>query len=184
MPASLPSLDFPRSEAFPERTAPPPRRRARAATQDWIPRDALSGRHRASPATSRPGPLADLRGLTVVAVDDDPDTLDYFAVALRAAGAVVVLASNAPDALRLIEEHAPDVVLSDIAMMGHDGYWLVGKVRALADQAVSRLPVVAATAFGREHSRERTLAAGFNDHVRKPVDPEVLCRAIARAAGR
>jgi CheY-like chemotaxis protein len=76
------------------------------------------------------------------------------------------------------------VVLSDIAMVGHDGYWLVREIRALPGAAGPALPVVAATAYGREHSRARALDAGFTDLLGKPVDPELLCRAIARAAGR
>jgi CheY-like chemotaxis protein len=52
------------------------------------------------------------------------------------------------------------------------------------DAAVCTVPVVATTAYGRVHSRERTLAAGFVDHLPKPVEPEVLCATIARVAGR
>jgi CheY-like chemotaxis protein len=124
-----------------------------------------------------------LVGLTVVVVDDDDDGLDYFTVALGACGAMVLAASTAPDALVLVREHRPHVVLSDLAMMGHDGYWLVAEIRRLADPA-AQVPVVATTAYGREHSRTRVMAAGFTDLLAKPVDPELLCRTIAAAAGR
>jgi CheY-like chemotaxis protein len=118
-------------------------------------------------------------------VDDDPDSLDYFGTALRAAGAVVIVASNALDGLQTVREQHPDVVLSDIAMTGHDGYWLLREIRGTDDDAaVSRVPIIATTAYGREHSRQRTLAAGFNDHLAKPEVPEALWRAVARAAGR
>jgi CheY-like chemotaxis protein len=96
----------------------------------------------------------------------------------------VTTAASARDALAVIADRRPHVVLSDIAMPDGDGYWLVRELRQLADPEVSGVPVVAATAFGREHSRERVLASGFVDHVQKPVDPEELCRAIGRAAGR
>lgn len=135
---------------------------------------------------SRQGPRplpAELIGLTVVIVDDDPDVLDLFAAVLRACGAAVATANNARDGLELIAGHRPHVVLSDIAMAGGDGYWLVSELRRL-DETVRTVPVIACTAFGREHSRERVLAGGFVEHLQKPVDPEVLCRAIARAAGR
>jgi CheY-like chemotaxis protein len=125
-----------------------------------------------------------LLGLQVVVVDDDADGLEYFATALRACGATVMTASAALDALALVRERSPHVVLSDIAMVGHDGYWLVGEIRGLAEGAGRAIPVVATTAFGREHSRARAIAAGFIDLLPKPVDPEVLCVAIARAAGR
>jgi hypothetical protein len=120
----------------------------------------------------------------VVVVDDDPDSLEYFAAALRACGATVLTASTAVDALAVVRERGPHVVLSDIAMVGHDGYWLVSEIRALSDQERRSIPVVAATAYGREHPRARALGAGFIDLLSKPIDPEVLCLAVARAAGR
>jgi CheY-like chemotaxis protein len=141
---------------------------------------------RGEPATQRrPSRLpSSLVGLRVIVVDDDEDTVELFATALSACGATVTTATNAADALRLVREVRPDVVLSDIAMARGDGYWLVGEIKRLDDEALCRTPVVAATAFGREHSHERVLKAGFTDHLQKPVDPELLCRTIARAAGR
>ena len=135
--------------------------------------------------TPRPSLLPrNLVGLKVVVVDDDESSRDYFALALSTCGAEVTTASTAVEALRLVQSGCPDVVLSDIAMVGRDGYWLVREIRGLADQAVRRVPVVATTAYGREHSRERTLAGGFNERLPKPVDPEVLCQTIGRMAGR
>ena len=134
---------------------------------------------------TRPSRLpSSLVGLRVVVVDDDEDTVELFAAALSACGATVTTATNAAQALDLVTQVRPDVVLSDIAMARGDGYWLVGEIKRLSDEALRRIPVVAATAFGREHSHERVRAAGFADHLQKPVDPEVLCRTIARAAGR
>ena len=140
-----------------------------------------AGRHESvSPRRLLPRNLVHM---DVVVVDDDADTLDYFATALRACGAVVRTAGSAEAGLRLVRERTPHVVLSDLAMRGYDGYWLVQEVRLLAAGA-PRIPVVAITAYGREHSRERALAAGFVDHLRKPIDPHALCAAIAAAAGR
>jgi CheY-like chemotaxis protein len=127
---------------------------------------------------------ANLVGVTVVVVDDDELSLDYFATALRTCGASVLTAADATEALRLVREHRPDVVLSDLAMRGRDGYWLIAAVREAPDESVARVPIVATTAYGPEHPRERTLAAGFVEHLRKPVDPVVLCRTIGRIAGR
>ena len=143
----------------------------------------------ASPLAPLPGgapraPSAVLSGIRVVVVDDDNDTLDYFTVALRTYGAVVAAASNALDALRLIQDGPLDIVLSDIAMPDHDGYWLVRELRESSDPQLRQLPVVATTAYGSEHPRRRALGAGFTEHLPKPVDPTVLRDTIARLAGR
>jgi CheY-like chemotaxis protein len=133
--------------------------------------------HQASLASS-------LTAVKVLVVDDDAATLDYFSFALEMSGAVVTVATSAREALQMVAQVSPDVILTDIAMPGEDGYWLLREVRRHAEGRVSGLPVVAATAYGREHSRTGVLAAGFLDYLPKPVDPEVLCRAIAAAVGR
>jgi CheY-like chemotaxis protein len=125
-----------------------------------------------------------LTGVRVLVVDDDEEALELFEAALTSCGADVVTASSAPAALRVLDARSVDVVVSDIAMPGVDGYWLVREIRRLAKPSVNAVPVVAVTAFGREYARSRTLAAGFADHLEKPVDPEVLCRTVAKAARR
>jgi len=177
-------VEAPRSEALPRWTVKR-RGHARSASDDRSRHEPpRAGAHRESPAPGLSGLPRSLLGLTVVVVDDDESTLEYFAFALRACGAVVATASTALDGLRLVEAQRPDVVLSDIAMVGYDGYWLVREIRELGARVSLRVPVVATTAYGREHSRDRTLAAGFSEHLAKPVDPEVLCQTIAKAAGR
>ena len=173
-----------RSEALP-RPYGGGHRSLRAAADDRADEPCpRTGGHREA-STPRPAwPPLSLVEVTVLVVDDDESSLDYFALALRTTGAAVMTASTAEDALRLVQEQRPDVVLSDIAMPGHDGYWLVRQIRGLPDPAVCTVPVVATTAYGRVHSRERTLAAGFVDHLPKPVEPDILCATIARAAGR
>src|SRR5262245_44735831 len=125
----------------------------------------LTGGPRGASITRPAWPTPRLSGLTVLVVDDDEGSRDYFAMALRIAGAVVATASTAVDALRLLQQHRPDVILSDIAMPGHDGYWLVREIRGLSNTALRSLPVVATTAYGRVHSRDVALAAGFVDHL-------------------
>jgi CheY-like chemotaxis protein len=139
-------------------------------------------RNAEQPQDAAPGP--DLTGVKILVVDDDTASLEYFAFALETCGAVVTVAESARDALQMIAPVSPDVVLSDIAMPGGDGYWLLGEIRRHADATVNQLPIVAATAYGRDHSRERVLAAGFHEHLSKPVDPDLLCRVIAAAVGR
>ena len=132
-----------------------------------------------------PSPLPKrLTGTRVLVVDDDEDTVELFATALAACGAEVATAGSAQEALHALARWHADVVVSDIAMPGGDGYWLVREIRRLPDADRQRVPVVAVTAFGREHSKARALAAGFADHLQKPVDPEVLCQTVARASRR
>jgi CheY-like chemotaxis protein len=125
-----------------------------------------------------------LNGLHVLIVDDDPDILELFSLALTTCGAEVSTADNARDGLSLATQIHPQVIVSDIAMVGEDGYWLVGRLRELPPDLGPDVPVIAATAYGREHSRTRVLAAGFTEHLQKPIDPEFLCRLVARLAAR
>jgi len=129
-------------------------------------------------------PPSNLAAVKVLVVDDDAASLDYFSFALETCGAVVTIATSAREALQIVTQVSPDVILTDLAMPDEDGYWLLSEIRRHADGGVSGLPVVAATAYGRDHSRARVLAAGFLDHLPKPIDPDVLCRAIAAAVGR
>ena len=173
-----------RLEAIPKRHAPRHRHIRAVSGGRSRPEHPDTGAPRES-STSGPSRLPrNLVGLTVLVVDDDSASLDFFAVVLKICGAAVMTASSALDALGLFLERQPDVVLSDIAMVGQDGYWLVREIRGLPDNAARGVPVVATTAYGRDHSRDSALAGGFNDFLTKPVDPELLCRTIAKAAGR
>jgi CheY-like chemotaxis protein len=145
------------------------------------------GRHgptKAHEARRSPLPRELLTGLTVLVVDDDVATVEYFAAALIRCGARVLTAFDAHEALLAVEDGQPDVVVADIAMPGGDGYWMLQEMRAREGGGTRPIPVVAATAYGREHSPARTLAAGFTAHLAKPVEPDALCRTVARAAGR
>ena len=122
--------------------------------------------------------------MRVLVVDDDADVLELFSVALTACGAEVTSTDNARDAIALATRMRPHVIVSDIAMVGENGYWLVRELKRLPKEILDSVPVVAATAYGREHPRSRVLAAGFVEHLQKPVDPEHLCQLVARVAGR
>ena len=177
-----------RFEALPKRPRPAaPRRRPRhlrAVIGDGPNRgDARTG-HRESSKPAESGVPRRLAGVRVLVVEDDEYSADYFTAALQAAGALVTTVASAADALDALRSEPPDVVLSDIAMPGRDGYWLVRAIREHQDAKVREIPVVATTAHGREHSRDRALAAGFVDHLPKPVDPDLLWAAIARATRR
>jgi len=137
-----------------------------------------------SPA-ARPVPLQRLLvGRRVLVVDDDADVLELFAVALTACGAEVTTTDNARDGVALATRMRPDAIVSDIAMAGEDGYWLVRELKRLPAEIINDIPVIAATAYGREHPRARVLAAGFAEHLQKPIDPDQLCRLVASVIGR
>ena len=125
-----------------------------------------------------------LIGARVLVVDDDVDVLELFAVALTACGAEVTTTDNARDGVALATRMRPDAIVSDIAMAGEDGYWLVRELKRLPAEIVGDIPVIAATAYGREHPRARVLAAGFAEHLQKPIDPDQLCRLVASVIGR
>src|SRR5262245_35408355 len=112
-----------RLEALPQRTG---RHRAIAALADQPGGRGRDPRPVPDLSAVRRDPLPrGLQGVRVLVVDDDPETLELFAVALEACGADVATASSAPAALAHVAAHPVDVVVSDIAMPGADGYWLV-----------------------------------------------------------
>ena len=129
----------------------------------------------------RQDPLAGdaLAGVHVLIVDDDPEARDLIRTVLRYCGALVSVAASAREGLDTLQHVLPDIVVCDIAMPHHDGYWFVRSLRALPPEGGATLPVIAITAHGATHGPDRTLASGFQAHVRKPVDPWDLCRVIA-----
>ncbi|MEA2605016.1 MAG: hypothetical protein QOF89_6008 [Acidobacteriota bacterium] len=124
-------------------------------------------------------PLPPLAGLRVLAVDDDPDTLDVVAELLSLRGAEVVPAASAAEALKALERFEPDVLVSDIGMPERDGYDLIRDIRGLG-HGPAELPAVAVTAYSTPEDRRRALAAGFQIHLAKPVDPGELTAVVAR----
>ncbi len=131
-------------------------------------------------AAARPARLAThaaptaLNGLRILAVDDDPDSLDVLTSILRLHHAVVFAATSAVEALETLRRERPDVVISDIAMPEHDGYWLMHQIRRLIEEGAPAVRCVALTAFANAAARERALAAGFSAHLSKPFDPDEL----------
>jgi signal transduction histidine kinase/ActR/RegA family two-component response regulator len=127
---------------------------------------------------------ADLAGVRVLVVDDDPDALELATAILVGAAAEVHVCRLAADALKIVTEWRPHVLVSDIEMPGEDGYALIEKVRALPAADGGRTPAIALTAYGRQQDRQRSLSAGFSMHVPKPVDPgefTAIVAALARA---
>ncbi len=130
-----------------------------------------------------------LDGLRVLVVDDQPDARDLLAEVLTQYGIEVVTASSCAEALASLVENEkrrsrPDVLISDIGMPDEDGYTLIRKVRSLGAEQGGLLPAIAVTAYARTEDRARALAAGFQAHVGKPIDPEELKMVIAGLTGR
>ena len=125
-----------------------------------------------------------LQGVHVLVVDDDTDTRDFIEFLLQQAGAIVITAASADDALTALRRFQPDMLLSDIGMPDMDGYMLLQQVRALPPEQGSRTPAIALTAYAGEFDQRRALSVGFQRHVSKPVEPEKLVAVIVSLLGR
>jgi signal transduction histidine kinase len=124
-----------------------------------------------------------LDGIRLLIVDDDEDSRDLIGLTLAGQGAAVSSAASAGEALRLLAEHPPDVLLSDIGMPDVNGYSLIRRVRSLPGDRGGRTPAIALTAYSGAEDGARAFAAGFQAHVTKPVDPDRLAAIVANLAG-
>jgi len=125
-------------------------------------------------------PADSLRGLHAMVIDDDPGVRDVVALTLAKCGASVTVASSVDDALNLLPNLAPDVVVSDLAMPCVDGYEFIRRFRSLARPKGDNVPVIALTAYGNLQDRDKALEAGFDKYLAKPIDPADLVRTIVK----
>ncbi|HAF21770.1 MAG TPA: hypothetical protein DCK93_02475 [Blastocatellia bacterium] len=121
-----------------------------------------------------------LSGLRVLIVDDDDDTLELLTAALSRRSADVTAVSSAAEAIEAIKIFRPDVLISDIAMPGEDGYELIRKVIAL--NIAPKIPAIAITAYAGEADKEHALAAGYQRYLAKPVELNELISTVAEVA--
>jgi signal transduction histidine kinase/ActR/RegA family two-component response regulator len=145
------------------------------------------GTHAAPAYTPFPavrGSESSLSGLKLMIVDDEADARELIEDILRGAGASVVGAGSAREAMLKFAASPPDVLLSDIGMPGENGYDLVREVRALPIESGGGVPAIALTAFARPEDRSRALAAGFQMHLAKPVERAELLSAVTSLVGR
>jgi CheY-like chemotaxis protein/anti-sigma regulatory factor (Ser/Thr protein kinase) len=121
--------------------------------------------------------VASLAGATVLVVDDDPDTLLLLESTLKLAGARPVAVESVAEAVRRSDGIVLDAMVSDIAMPGQDGYTLIA---LLKDSLGAAMPTatIALTAYASRADRERALAAGFREHLAKPVNPDILLQTL------
>ncbi|HET6880684.1 MAG TPA: ATP-binding protein [Pirellulales bacterium] len=121
----------------------------------------------------------DLSGIKVLVVDDEPDARGLLERALMECGATPALVASAAEAQAIMASFAPDVIISDIAMPGTDGYDFIRALR----QSGWQTPAVALTAFARAEDRQRCLQSGYQNHLRKPVELGELMAVVAELAG-
>jgi len=124
-------------------------------------------------------PLTALSGTRVLVVDDEQDARELIALVLETAGAVVTTATSVGEAQSLVGQRAFDVLVVDIGMPHEDGYSLLQAIRQMPQLQLQRIPALAVTAYAAPRDRERALAAGFDCHLPKPVDPHELVEAVA-----
>ncbi|HZP42623.1 MAG TPA: response regulator [Candidatus Binatia bacterium] len=142
---------------------------------------------------SHPQPADDLDGedahlprlddVRILLVEDEPDARDVLTTILDQAGASVTAVASAPAAFAAMEERVPDVLLSDIGLPGEDGYALIRRVRALPPAAGGSVPAIALTAYARLEDRARALAAGYDAHIPKPIEPRRFLATLGELLG-
>jgi signal transduction histidine kinase/CheY-like chemotaxis protein len=128
--------------------------------------------------------LPSLEGLKVLVVDDEADTRELIREVLKECGSEVVMSRSVEEALEALEQHHPDILISDLGMPDEDGYSLISKIRALPPERGGQIPAAALTAYARAEDRMRVLRFGFQFHLPKPVDSAELATVVASLAGR
>jgi PAS domain S-box-containing protein len=132
-----------------------------------------------SPPAPENASMPRLDGLSVLVVDDDEEALGLIKQVFLRSGAEVTTAKSAAEALGHLDHQRVDVLISDIAMPGEDGYTLIRKIREREEGSGRHLPAVALTAVATTPSRDEALNAGFDDYRRKPIEPLELAQAVA-----
>jgi len=122
----------------------------------------------------------DLGGVRVLAIEDNADSRELLVFVLEQAGATVRAAASAAEGFEVLQSFQPDVLVCDIGMPLEDGYAFLRSVRALNPEEGGQIPAIALTAYAKEEDRQQTLAAGFQEHLPKPVEPTKLVTVIAK----
>ncbi|HEX6719362.1 MAG TPA: PAS domain S-box protein [Pyrinomonadaceae bacterium] len=125
-----------------------------------------------------------LDGLSILVVDDEPDTRDLLRQGLEYCGAKVEVVGSAAEAIETLKESVPDVLISDIGMPGTDGYDFIRQVRSLSSARAGKVAAIALTAYTRVEDRLHALRAGYDMHVPKPVELAELVAVAASVARR
>jgi PAS domain S-box-containing protein len=126
-------------------------------------------------ASSAQTPLSNLQ---ILLVDDDSDTREFQAFLLEQNGAKVIAVASGLEALQALNSFIPDVVVSDIGMADMDGYMLMEQIRKRPPNRGGKIPAIALTAYAAYIDQQQAIQAGFQMHITKPVEPEILVRGI------
>jgi CheY-like chemotaxis protein len=136
-------------------------------------------------ASSRDGSSGlHLDGIRVMVVDDDADALGLVRDILESAGAEVVTVASGEAALQRLESDRPHVLISDLGMPQMDGFQFIRQIRQLTDQGLRRIPAAALTAYARSGDRAKSLRAGYEMHLSKPIEPAELVAAVGALSRR
>ncbi|PSB19166.1 PAS domain S-box protein [Phormidesmis priestleyi ULC007] len=119
-----------------------------------------------------------LDSLQILLVDDDTDTREFQAFLLEQSGARVTAVVSGLEALQALERFIPDLIVSDVGMAEMDGYMLMQQIRSRPPRQGGTIPAIALTAYAAELDQQKALQAGFQIHMTKPVEPEILVREI------
>jgi signal transduction histidine kinase/CheY-like chemotaxis protein len=122
-------------------------------------------------------PSSELQGVRVLVVDDDADARELVALVVEACGMEVRLAAGVVEALAMLTTYPAQLVIADIGLPDESGYSLVRSIRTHVDERKRDLPMIALTAYAGSEDRTRALVEGFNVHLAKPVEPDVLVDA-------
>jgi PAS domain S-box-containing protein len=120
----------------------------------------------------------DLTNLRILVVDDDADAGELVAFVLEDSGAIVTVVTSGAEALQVFSQSPPNLIISDIGMPEMDGYTLIRRIRNLSPDQGGHIPAIALTAYAGELDQQQAIAAGFQQHLAKPIDPRTVVKAV------
>ena len=120
-----------------------------------------------------------LKGLQVLVVDSDPDSRYLLTILFEEYGVETIAATSALEALEILKQIKPDLLISEIRLPNEDGYSLMDKVKAFESGRHVHIPAIALTVYAREDDRAHALSVGFEEHLPKPFDIDELLATVA-----
>ncbi|WP_414552642.1 response regulator [Anabaena sp. CCY 0017] len=124
-----------------------------------------------------------VEGLRLLVIDDDVDTRQILKILFELEGAKVITVASASEAIKLISQFKPDILISDISLPDEDGYSLLAKIRGLMAEQGKQIPAIALTGYTREEDRIYAFASGFQSHLCKPINLDELVYEVANLSG-